>query len=166
MWEHFHLFAHNGVAHPCTHIAAAWVICLLGRTPSDPESPASWRACAPEVWDAINITDHSRLWSGPEMVESLASATTLAGFRDGEPPRLAVGVWYFVQRWTPDRRVEMVNGRPKLTRGRGHSTLVRPEGLGLFRVIQSSEDEGYRDEVLEEWVPEGFDVAAVPLEAP
>jgi hypothetical protein len=129
---------------PCSVLVAIWAIARQGKFPSNPMSRSAWRALDPELWDEVNIVDHSRPWSGPPALQKVFGGRVQRfGTIRGASPPLTKNRWYAVQRWCSSQS--------------GHAYLVYVNSDGSYRVIDSSEATGFRDRTLSAWHRDGCD---------
>ena len=136
-------------SRPCTELAASWILGTLYGPPGAGASLTAWRALSPGLWDAIQVVNSAKPWSGPEAVSEATGNAVLRG-GSGNPPSLSPGRWYYVQRWLPDF-------------SKGHAYMVMRLGERGYRIVQTSALYGYRDDVASSWVKPGYLVAAVEV---
>ena len=142
---------------PCSHFVAAWLLDKLGSVPEDLTDWEAWRAKGSELWDAVNVADWSRPWSGVQYVAELAGTSPTFAEAGAPVPELEVGRWNLVQLW-------WVKGERPVdpTRDTGHVKLVMALPDGAFRVLDSNLTRGYRDETVTTW-SDGADLGVAPL---
>ena len=148
----------RGKDWPCSVLVAMWALAYQGKTPPKSKlmSVDAWRALDPTLWDAVNITNHAKPWSGiPAIQGALGGKAQTTGTisTDNPAPGLALGKWSAVQMWC---------GTPGPD-GSGHAFLVYPTAAG-FRVVDSNTARGFRDEVRSSWTSGGcaYQVVTVP----
>ena len=151
----------EGKDWPCSVLLAMWALAYEGKTPASSElmSVDAWRALNPTLWDAVNITDHAKPWSGmPAIRQVLGGKLQSTGvISTANPaPTLPLGQWTAVQMWC---------GTPGPD-GSGHAFLVYPTGPG-FRVVDTNTSRGYRDTNKSAWTNKGcaYQLVTVPAES-
>ena len=128
---------------PCCSLVAVWVLSQLYAAPSDPTSDAAWRALDPVAWSMLNVWDAGQPWSATDAARCLLHGHLVEA--------VEVGRWHVVQRWNRDRTA-------------GHTYLMMPLDSTHFRVVQSSERLGYRDQILPDYRRAGMEHRAVVVE--
>ena len=141
----------RSAALPCSTFVAIWALARRGLIPLNVLDVNSWRALAPDIFAAINIENHSDLWSGAPAMQALLGGSYEIVPSVGSvnpPPELTPGRWHFVQRWCG---------------GSGHAYLVYANPDGTVRILQSSKTEGFRDTTDTSWYTNGCDLSVLTL---
>jgi len=155
---------------PCSHMVAAWAIALSGESPRDRRDWTdfnAWRNLNPELWDRINLTDHSRPWDNiPALSDFIDGVSSLVKRKVGiqhAAPALTPERWHFVQSW--DRAGDEVVPKPEGPDSGHHYLVWMGKGGDMFKVHSSVRD-GYRVEAIkrgERWYKNGSDLRVATL---
>jgi hypothetical protein len=147
-------------ALPCSNLTAAFLIALTGRWPSNPLDAGAWRKLDRRLWDAVNITDAMRPWSGLEIAAKRFDRAIIHIKPDQRAPALPPGKLWLVQRWR-------IKGPLPITQGRdnGHSYLVYSLQDGTYFVVQSNVKRGLSRAIQPQYHTHGYEtgVVEVPL---
>jgi hypothetical protein len=136
---------------PCSTFVAIWALAKQGKIPSNPLSLSAWRALDPTFYSAVNIEDHSDLWSNiPALQRALGGSYFSTGkvSSSNPAPALEAGKWHIVQRWCGSS---------------GHAYLVYAEGNGSYRIIDSNTNRGLKSATTNKWYTSGCEHAVLTL---
>ena len=147
-------------ALPCSNLTAAFLIALTGRLPSNPIDAGAWRKLDRRLWDAVNITDAMRPWSGLEFMAKRFERTIFRVQPNGQALALPPGRLWLVQRWRIRGPLPIVQGRDD-----GHSYLAYSLADGTYFVVQSNVNRGLSRTIRSSYHTPGYEtgIVEVPL---